>query len=317
MIHICYGLTDSDGRYSKFVATSIQSLFENTRDDVKIHLLHDSTLTQDNRDRFIELVKNFNQSIEFHDLSGDVLESLKESIGQIILDRFSIGTFFRLFIPYVVNEPRAIYIDADTIVNLDVADVWSIELRNFMIAAPNAKLVSDLLENSTERFFLFERNFVDYRDYFVANLLILDLNSLRNAFPISEMQTDLISLCAKYFRKYPESNCADQDFLNYIFSRDYLKLPEKISYIIANEQETQKIPRSILQFSSHKLGINTKNLFNRLWFEYFYKTPFFNLDLFANLFDTLIPLIGNTLYQVQLGKPISLDNMNYELLRRL
>ena len=103
MIHVCYGLTDSDGRYSKFVATSIQSLLENTRENVKIHLLHDSTLTDLHREKFIELVKSFNQSIEFHDLSGEILESLRQSVGKNILNRFSIGTFFRIFIPYVLN----------------------------------------------------------------------------------------------------------------------------------------------------------------------------------------------------------------------
>ena len=29
MIHVCYGLYDKDGRYSKFTATSMLSLFEN------------------------------------------------------------------------------------------------------------------------------------------------------------------------------------------------------------------------------------------------------------------------------------------------
>ena len=202
---------------------------------------------------------------------------------------------------------------ADTIVNLDIAEFWRIDLRNFVIAAPNANLLSEMLENSTEKFCMFKNNLVDYRDYFGANPLLLDLESLRQIFPNSK----LISLCIKYFERYPESNCADQDFLNYIFSKDYLQLPKEISIPITLDRENQKIPRAILRFSSHTLGINTRDKFNRLWFEYFLKTPFFNLEIFANLFDTVPRLIAEAHIQIQNGKPIDLSELNYDLLRIL
>ena len=53
MIHVCYGLYDKNGHYSKFTGTSILSMFENTNEDVTVHILHDNTLTQENRDKFI------------------------------------------------------------------------------------------------------------------------------------------------------------------------------------------------------------------------------------------------------------------------
>ena len=69
MIEICYALTDRDGRYSKFAGVSIQSILERSSSKIRIHLLHDSTLSRENREKFIELVGNFDQRIEFHDLS--------------------------------------------------------------------------------------------------------------------------------------------------------------------------------------------------------------------------------------------------------
>ena len=48
MIDICYGLYDRNGRYSKFVGTSMVSIFENTSEKITIHILHDNTLTEDN-----------------------------------------------------------------------------------------------------------------------------------------------------------------------------------------------------------------------------------------------------------------------------
>jgi len=58
MIHVCYGIYDDTGRYSKFTGMSILSMFENTRTEVTVHLLHDDTLTDDNRDKFSNFADN-------------------------------------------------------------------------------------------------------------------------------------------------------------------------------------------------------------------------------------------------------------------
>ena len=63
MIHVCYALFDRDGTYSKFIGTSILSMFENTQEKVTIHLIHDSTLTDENRKKFMRLVLDYDQDI--------------------------------------------------------------------------------------------------------------------------------------------------------------------------------------------------------------------------------------------------------------
>ncbi|MBR3050926.1 MAG: hypothetical protein IKG61_05695 [Selenomonadaceae bacterium] len=60
MIHVCFGLYDKTGSYSKFTGTAMLSLFENTSADVTVHILHDETLTQDNREKFIYLAGRYN-----------------------------------------------------------------------------------------------------------------------------------------------------------------------------------------------------------------------------------------------------------------
>ena len=42
MIHICFGLHDADGHYSKFVSTTMVSIFENSNTPSPIN--HDSHL---------------------------------------------------------------------------------------------------------------------------------------------------------------------------------------------------------------------------------------------------------------------------------
>ncbi len=49
MIHVCFSLYDASGAYSKYTGTAICSVLENTKENITIHLLHDSTLTEKNR----------------------------------------------------------------------------------------------------------------------------------------------------------------------------------------------------------------------------------------------------------------------------
>lgn len=53
MIHVCYAVYDRDGRFSKNIGTSMVSIFENTSEWITVHLLHDNTLNEANRTKFI------------------------------------------------------------------------------------------------------------------------------------------------------------------------------------------------------------------------------------------------------------------------
>ena len=71
MIHVAYGLHDKTGHYSKFVGTSMLSLFENHYTpprSITVHLLHDNTLTLDNYEKFVYLTGQYNQIIKFYNV---------------------------------------------------------------------------------------------------------------------------------------------------------------------------------------------------------------------------------------------------------
>lgn len=94
MIHVCYGLYDKDGRYSKFAGTSVCSMFENTKSEVTVHILHDNTLTADNRDKFLILAKRYNQTINFYNVEetcADKIAKMRRLIPAIENARVSIG----------------------------------------------------------------------------------------------------------------------------------------------------------------------------------------------------------------------------------
>lgn len=53
MIHVCYAIYDKIGSFSRIAAASLQSLYDNTDAWVTIHILHDNTLSEENKEKYI------------------------------------------------------------------------------------------------------------------------------------------------------------------------------------------------------------------------------------------------------------------------
>ncbi|MBR1728008.1 MAG: hypothetical protein IJ728_00555 [Selenomonadaceae bacterium] len=284
MIHVCYGLYDRDGRYSKFCGTSITSIFENTTQAVTIHLLHDNTLTADNRDKFNYLAGHYGQKIKFYNvdvLVAEEIEAFKKIVPQVLEHRVTIGGSYRLFIPKIISEEvdKIIYFDNDVLINLDIINLWKIEIENYPIAA-----VSEIEMQPLFKFthnisnYLIRSKFVKMEDYFNSGVLLLNLNYLRNNYDI------LINGC-KFRGTHPECGYLDQDILNYCFANNYLKLSTKFNSFNAevSDQEAPKVKKVIYHFANNTVNFDLKNIFFNLYFKYFAKTPWFNFETLANL----------------------------------
>ena len=125
MIHVCFGLYDKTGRYSKFTGTTICSIFENTTSDVTVHILHDNTLTDDNRDKFIYLASRYGQAVNFYnvdELCAEKLDEFIEYFPTVKGSHVSVGTMYRFLLPEIIAPEieKLIYLDSDIIVNLDI-----------------------------------------------------------------------------------------------------------------------------------------------------------------------------------------------------
>lgn len=110
MIHVCIGFSDIKGTYSKFVGTTICSIFENTSEKITVHLMTDDKLTAENREKFEILADNYRQTIEIHDLSKLIPEKLRwlsEQIPQAKNNRVTLGDLYRCFVP---PPPRYTYL---------------------------------------------------------------------------------------------------------------------------------------------------------------------------------------------------------------
>ena len=277
MVQLCYGLYDRDGHYSKFVGTSITSIFENTNEDITIHILHDNTLTEDNRDKFYFLAKNYNQIIRFYNvelLMSNKIEDMKKQIPNISRSPFSIACLYRLLIPEIMDMSKVIYLDADTIVNRDIKNLWDIEIDNYPLAAfPEIKGGSD-----PQKIPMCAKKLVKDEDYFNSGVLILNLDYMRKI-------EDLLLTGYRFLSSNPELIYFDQDILNHLFSENYLKLSKDFNCFVFRERErdVNEIGAMIYHYLFFSLKLDANDVFNRLFFNYFKKTPWFDIDVFTNI----------------------------------
>ena len=276
MIQICFGLHDADGRYSKFVGTTMESIFENTASPVTIHILHDDTLTDDNREKFIQLTEHYNQHVEFHnvdELCPDELNFLRDKLLDKINSRFSIGMFYRLLAKKIFGTGKMIYLDADIIVNLDIDELWQQDLRDYPIAA-----VIEVLALSgfmiTDKFLL-NKGVVKLENYFCSGVILFDLDKISNNFFRDGVQ---------FLIDNPECESPDQDILNAFFSENYFKLAQKFDAFVSGERNCElPVEKKIYHYAGWKIGLDLNDGYNRLWFEHFARTAWFNVDIIDRL----------------------------------
>ncbi|MBR1579419.1 MAG: hypothetical protein IJ668_02845 [Selenomonadaceae bacterium] len=285
MIHICYGLYDRDGHYSKFVGTSMTSVFENTGDEITVHLLHDNTLNADNRDKFIYLVGKYGQQIKFYNvevLAADRIAHIKNNLSSILQSNYSIATLYRLLIPSLVKaDAKVIYIDADIIANRDVRDIWNIPLNDHPLAAMPEFACG--VKFSVDKY-LITSGAVVGDDYINAGLMLLNLKYLR------EHENEIWDKGYAFVTKHPECRYFDQDILNYCFSKNYVKLTPDFNRFVDIERVHHKpcvVRPHIYHFLSNSFNADLDDCFNRLYFSYFVKTPWFGADAFGNAFKAV------------------------------
>lgn len=279
-INVCYGIADLKGTYSKFAGTSICSVLENAAGPVTIHLIHDDKLTERNKNNFQELVSRYGQEIAFYDVSvrwGYVWNRIWKSMPILAKSSLTIGMLYRLLIVELMpGERRAIYLDADTIVNLDIRELWGCEIPASGLAAVPDLFVQKIGDD------MINAGVVSRDSYFNSGVLLLDLKKVSR---VRNLIDKVLNFIIKYFPDYP-----DQDALNYLFP-DSAVLPNKYNtFVDTATKERWPLENCIYHYANNSLGLDMNNEFNRLYFRYFVKTPWFDeafLGNFANNIEVL------------------------------
>ena len=199
---------------------------------------------------------------------------------------------YRLLIPKIFSASldKMIYLDSDLIVNMDIKNLWQIELDGKPLAAVadkesvprGSEEAQDFFEESMRRLFkVCGDGLVDPNDYFNDGVLLMDLKSL------SQTYAEELLRGIKFFAENT-SYGFDQDILNYCFSKNYLLLPVEFNFSAREHRAIGKFltENRIVHYIGQGMSFDLQDAFNDLWFSYFEQTAWFNREIFAHLAES-------------------------------
>ena len=191
-----------DDGYIPFLAVTLQSLVDNSSssNQYSIKILH-TNVNEENK-RKISKYQRENIDIEFVNLNCYV-EKVKDKL--FTRDYYTNTTYFRLFIPELYPQyEKALYLDSDTVVLADIAELYNTDIGDNLVAAAqegviqNIKVYQDYVEKVV--------GVASYKRFFNAGVLLMNLNELRR-FQFQDKILYLLST-VKY------SVIQDEDYLN-------------------------------------------------------------------------------------------------------
>lgn len=97
VIHIGFGLHDKDGHYSVWVGTAMQSIIDHTDSKLCFHILHDETVSEENKRKLKQVAHQKGDSIQFYFIDTSIFDDVEDR-----LHRFTVGTMFRLMLPEIL-----------------------------------------------------------------------------------------------------------------------------------------------------------------------------------------------------------------------
>jgi lipopolysaccharide biosynthesis glycosyltransferase len=288
MINVVFCVHDSQNDYIKHTVATIISVLENTREDVLVHIIHDDTVTLAKQKNIIELVANYNQKVQFHRVNEQYFCDLVKSIWHH--KKPPIGTLYRLKIADLIKAEKAVYLDSDIIVNMDIKDLWSYDIQNYLIAA-----VKDLnvTRYKWSNQYHFRKMKVSPDLYFNAGVIVFNLGKIRK-------ELNLFEQAKSFFLNFAsDARFFDQDALNKLLQDNTLFLPRKYNYIPVGLRPEEAIDsvHAIIHFAGPKPWNFVCSEFDNLYWKYLAKSSW------ADTTDKLLEL--QKYLKVDLGYALS------------
>lgn len=225
-IHIAFGLHDKTGDYSVWVAVTMQSIIDHTNSTVCFHIVHDETLNEDNKNKFIRIAENGNCLIEFHLIDIKVFDQIATQV-----KGYTIGSVFRILIPEILKDlNKILYLDADLFVNVDVADLWNVDIDEYCIGAVrDMNVVNHRVVPLPVRL-----GEMRYDEYFNSGVLLMNLKEIRKN---GNMKQQIVN----YLLEHNESDLPDQDALNVVYREKTTFLNANYNFFVRNLRENDEL----------------------------------------------------------------------------
>lgn len=188
--------------------------------------------------------------------------------------------YYRLFIPRILHAyNKAIYLDCDIVVNCDISQLFTLDMReNWVQAVPN------LLNNDMRRYTKWRMN-IDYPKYFNSGVLVIDIKKWND--------NRVLYKCLELLDKYRDLVCPDQDVLNMVCNGKvhYLDLSWNYAWqhIVLDSclsEDQQKLINDIspqeVKIIHYTSGVKPwkldswKNPYGKQWWDYAKQSPFYS-----------------------------------------
>ena len=183
------------------MTVSVSSLIENASKDYAYEIY---VLTTGMNGAPVERLMEYadeNFRIELVDVSVQ-MEKVKDSLQ--LRDYYTGATYYRIFIAGMFPQyEKALYIDSDTIVAGDIAELFNVELADNLIGA-----VPDGAVAAVPEFRLYTKEVlgIDAEKYFNAGVILMNLAQFR--------KSDFYGKFCSLLKEYKFSVAQDQDYLN-------------------------------------------------------------------------------------------------------
>ena len=191
-----------DNYYIPFLSVTLKSLSDHaSQDNIYVIKILYIDISEENQEKLKKYEKE-NISIEFVDLNY-YIDKIKGKL--YTRDYYQKSTYFRLFIPDLYPQyNKALYLDSDTLILDDIANLYNIDIGNNLLGAIPDKAVQTVPE--FQEYVEKVVGVASYKKYFNAGILVMNLDELRK-FKFQEKFLYLLDTI-----KY--SVAQDQDYLN-------------------------------------------------------------------------------------------------------
>lgn len=290
----------SDSGYLCHATITIMSILRNTKSNYIFFYFLDEGIGQENREYLQSEVNSLKGNIEFIAIDKGIFSNFHVS-GHI-----KQSTYYRLIAPNLLpaDVDKAIYVDSDIIVNEDIAELFYINIENFIVAAVEES------EQDPERI---RKLGIENSRYFNAGVLLIDLIKWRKA--------NITKKAFQYIVHNPDKLIYwDQDALNAVFGGEWYQIDAKwnvqTKFFELEKYKEVCLNPGIIHFTTDvkPWHIYSKHPFKHLYLEYREKTrwastPLINKELLKKMqFGSKLILFGTGSHAERIEK-----NLSYEV----
>ena len=193
----------ADENYLPFLTVSIHSLLQNANKEYAYQIYILTTGVSEVSQQKLQQYIHEGAAIEFVDVSQK-MRDVKNALQ--LRDYYTGATYYRIFIAEMFPQyDKAIYLDSDTVILGAISDFYNIELGDNLIGA-----VADGAVAAVPEFKIYTKEVlgIDYRSYFNAGVLLMNLKKFR--------EEDFYRNFCKLLHLYKFKVAQDQDYLNVI-----------------------------------------------------------------------------------------------------